>query len=65
MVQDGGLFPHLTARGNVALMARHLGWPPARIAARIDELAELTRLPGDALDRYRASSRAGSGSASA
>src|SRR5882724_11584074 len=26
VVQDGGLFPHLTARGNVELMARHLGW---------------------------------------
>ncbi len=26
VVQDGGLFPHLTARGNVTLLARHLGW---------------------------------------
>ena len=52
VVQEGGLFPHLTAAGNVALMARHLGWPPARIAARIDELAALTRLPGEALSRY-------------
>ena len=26
VIQDGGLFPHLTARDNVALMARHLGW---------------------------------------
>ena len=25
VIQDGGLFPHLTARGNVILMARHLG----------------------------------------
>ena len=33
-------------------MARQLGWPAARIAARLDELAALTRLPGEALDRY-------------
>src|SRR6478672_2196329 len=25
VIQEGGLFPHLTARQNVALMARHLG----------------------------------------
>ncbi len=25
VVQEGGLFPHLTARRNVTLMARHLG----------------------------------------
>ncbi|MFL5340283.1 MAG: ATP-binding cassette domain-containing protein [Gemmataceae bacterium] len=51
VVQDGGLFPHLTARGNVTLMARHLGWDRARIDARVAALAELTRLPADGLDR--------------
>jgi osmoprotectant transport system ATP-binding protein len=52
VIQDGGLFPHLTARGNVALLARHLGWSPQRVAARIEELAELTQFPLDGLDRY-------------
>lgn len=52
VIQDGGLFPHLTARSNVALMARHLGWDRARIDARVHELAALTRLPADGLDRY-------------
>jgi osmoprotectant transport system ATP-binding protein len=52
VVQDGGLFPHLTARGNVTLTAEHLRWPAARIRARLDELLELARLPGDALGRY-------------
>jgi osmoprotectant transport system ATP-binding protein len=33
-------------------MARHLGWPDERIATRINELAELTHFPTDALDRY-------------
>jgi osmoprotectant transport system ATP-binding protein len=52
VVQDGGLFPHLTARGNATLMARHFGWEAGRIESRLKELAELTRFPTDGLDRY-------------
>ncbi len=52
VIQEGGLFPHLTARGNVTLVARHLGWTQARIAARLNELLELTRLSADLLARY-------------
>ncbi|HYE34742.1 ATP-binding cassette domain-containing protein [Methylocaldum sp.] len=52
VIQEGGLFPHLTGRGNVALMPGRLGWPSARIDARVIELAELVRLPVEALDRY-------------
>jgi osmoprotectant transport system ATP-binding protein len=52
VVQDGGLFPHLTAAENVELMARHLGWQAPRIDARRAELVELTRFPADALERY-------------
>jgi osmoprotectant transport system ATP-binding protein len=52
VVQDGGLFPHLTGGENAALLMRHLRRDPAVIAARIAELAGLTRLPADALDRY-------------
>jgi osmoprotectant transport system ATP-binding protein len=52
VVQGGGLFPHLTARENVALVARYLGWPPARIGRRIGELAGLVRLEEAALERY-------------
>jgi len=54
VVQDGGLFPHLTAAGNVSLMARHVGWPCDRIERRIDALCELTRFPRDGLARYPA-----------
>ncbi len=54
VVQDGGLFPHLTARQNVALMASHLRWPAARIERRLDELCELTRFPAGAFARYPA-----------
>jgi osmoprotectant transport system ATP-binding protein len=52
VIQDGGLFPHLTARGNATLMARHLGWDRERVASRVTELAGLTRFPADGLDRY-------------
>ena len=52
VIQDGGLFPHLTARENAGLMARYLGWSAERIEARIGELASLTHFPADGLDRY-------------
>ena len=52
VIQGGGLFPHLTARANASLMARHLGWERPRIDDRLSELAALTRFPADALDRY-------------
>jgi osmoprotectant transport system ATP-binding protein len=54
VIQDGGLFPHLTARGNAILMAQNLGWKPEAITTRLKELAELTRFPMNALDRYPA-----------
>ena len=54
VIQDGGLFPHLTGRGNAALVARQLGWDTERITARLDELVELTHFPADGLDRYPA-----------
>jgi osmoprotectant transport system ATP-binding protein len=52
VAQEGGLFAHLCARDNVALMARHLRRPEAQIGARIDALRELVRLPEKALARY-------------
>lgn len=51
VIQDGGLFPHLTARANVTLLARHLGWSRERIDARVDELVSLTQLPRGAVER--------------
>jgi osmoprotectant transport system ATP-binding protein len=54
VIQDGGLFPHLTAIENICLMAKHLGWPRERYQERAIELADLTRLPHAALDRYPA-----------
>ncbi len=54
VIQDGGLFPHLTARGNLALQARYVGWSAQRIDDRIASLLEMTRFPADGLERYPA-----------
>ncbi len=54
VIQDGGLFPHLTALGNLALLPRHLGWDKQRIHQRAEELAALAHLPLEALQRYPA-----------
>lgn len=52
VIQDGGLFPHLTIRENVSLMAEHLRWPREQIDRRVAELAQLTQLPETTLPRY-------------
>ncbi len=54
VIQEGGLFPHLSARDNVALMARYLGREAAWIERRMAELADLTQLPADLLPRFPA-----------
>jgi osmoprotectant transport system ATP-binding protein len=52
VIQEGGLFPHLTAAENVTLMAGPVGWDHARAARRLDELCALARFPTEALGRY-------------
>jgi osmoprotectant transport system ATP-binding protein len=52
VIQEGGLFPHLTVRENVTLLARHLKRPAAAIAARVSLLSELAGIAPDALERY-------------
>jgi osmoprotectant transport system ATP-binding protein len=52
VIQEGGLFPHLTARANVALMARHVGKSRDEMQTRIQELCDLTRFAVNLLSRY-------------
>jgi osmoprotectant transport system ATP-binding protein len=54
VIQEGGLFPHLTVLGNLALLPRQIGWSRERIAARTRELAALTHLDEGLLDRFPA-----------
>ncbi len=51
VVQGGGLFPHLSAARNVALVAGLEGWSRARIAERLETLARLVRLESAQLER--------------
>ncbi len=54
LIQEGGLFPHLSAGANLSVVARFLGGVKRRNQRRIAELVELTRLPDDLLDRFPA-----------
>ncbi len=47
VIQQVGLFPHMSVADNVATVPRLLGWPKARIAAQVDELLHLVDLPPD------------------
>ena len=44
VIQDAGLFPHMTVAGNIAIVPRLLGWSEARISARVDELLRMVGL---------------------
>ena len=50
VIQSIGLFPHWNVARNIATVPTLLGWPPARISRRVDELLELLGLPAP---RYR------------
>lgn len=52
MTQEGGLFPHLRAGDNAALVARVRGWNPAATAARLAELAKVVDLEPSLLGQY-------------
>ncbi|MCB9751270.1 MAG: ATP-binding cassette domain-containing protein [Myxococcales bacterium] len=54
VIQEGGLFPHLTARDNVTLVARWRGDDDDAIERRLLELAALARLPVELLGRFPA-----------
>lgn len=51
VVQEGGLFPHLSAYNNVILMARYLRLPFSDIERRLEELCALVRLNKTTLAR--------------
>src|SRR4051812_42547968 len=44
VIQQVGLFPHMTVADNVATVPRLLGWPRARIRQRVADLLELVEL---------------------
>ena len=53
VIQQTGLFPHMTVAENIACVPKILKWDRGRIDARVDELLELVHLdPSDFRDRY-------------
>jgi osmoprotectant transport system ATP-binding protein len=45
VIQQIGLFPHMTIGSNVGVVPRMLGWDRKRVNDRVDELLELVGLP--------------------
>jgi osmoprotectant transport system ATP-binding protein len=53
VIQQIGLFPHMTIAANIGLVPRMLGWEKQRISRRVDELLEMVGLdPATYRDRY-------------
>ena len=52
VIQEGGLFPHLTAYENLAIVGREAGWKGERIRSRIEELARLANFRSELLKSY-------------
>ena len=53
VIQQSGLFPHMTVAQNIAVVPKLLGWSQAKIQSRADELLTLIKLPPDEYrDRY-------------
>ena len=52
VIQQVGLFPHMTVGDNVAVVPKLLGWPKSRVRDRVAELIELVGLEAGDRDRY-------------
>jgi osmoprotectant transport system ATP-binding protein len=52
VIQEGGLFPHLSAEENVLLTARHQKYSAPQMQQRLQELLAMMQLPDDILRRY-------------
>lgn len=46
-----GLFPHRTVGENIGVTPELLGWPPARVRARVDALLDAMKLPVELASR--------------
>ena len=53
VIQDAGLFPHMTVAGNIATVPTLLKWDAPKIAARVDDLLALVGLdPAEYRERW-------------
>lgn len=54
VIQEGGLFPHLSVRDNVTVMARYLRRDTEWIDARVTKLSQMVQLAPELMQRYPA-----------
>ncbi len=54
VIQEGGLFPHLSCFENITLLASHLEMDKNWMKDRVNNLCELTKIRPEILDRYPA-----------
>jgi len=54
VIQEGGLFPHMTVAGNIGTVPRLLGWSRGETRKRVSELLELVGLDRSLAERYPA-----------
>lgn len=52
VLQDGGLFPHLSNQQNLELLAKNLGWNDQQMKNRSIELTDMMGLDSKLLNRY-------------
>ncbi|UJZ87870.1 betaine/proline/choline family ABC transporter ATP-binding protein [Heyndrickxia coagulans] len=52
VIQQIGLFPHMTIQQNISLVPRLLKWPEEKQRERAKELLQLVDMPEEFLDRY-------------
>jgi osmoprotectant transport system ATP-binding protein len=52
VIQQVGLFPHMTVKKNISVVPRLLDWEKDQIQSRVSMLLDLTGLPGTYLERY-------------
>jgi osmoprotectant transport system ATP-binding protein len=54
VIQQIGLFPHLSVADNIATVPRLLGWDKSRVTERVNELIELIGLDPEIAERFPA-----------
>lgn len=52
VIQDGGLFPHLTLKQNITIVGQEAQLAASAIEDKTRELAQLVKLPVEILDRF-------------
>lgn len=52
VIQEGGLFPHLTAEKNVTLLSETLKWEQSKVKKRVQELSQLVGFSNGILEKY-------------